>query len=141
MIDYHDADYLDQILQANEGPVDGVIVCGGSQEELSKGLSILKKGGTLVNLSTYFGQEPITIDSSVWGFGYGDKTIKGSGCKGGRLWMQRMAALIQTHRIDLEKLITHRYYGVEHIPEAMDLFLNHDRLLIKPVIYNEFKEE
>ena len=40
-------------------------------------------------------------------------------------------------RVRPEKLITHRYHGMEQIPEAMDLFLHHDRSLIKPVIYND----
>lgn len=137
LIDYHNEDYLEQIVKANGGPVDGVILCGGSEKEMSKGLSILKKGGTLVNLSAYFGGSPIEIDPGVWGFGYGDKTIKGSGCRGGRLWMTRMAQLIATGRIAPEKLVTHRYHGMDKIPEAMELFLNHDRTLIKPVIYND----
>lgn len=137
LVDYHNKDYLKQILKDNGGPVDGVILCGGSEKELSKGLSILKKGGTLVNLSAYFGGSPIEIDPAAWGFGYGDKTIKGSGCRGGRLWMSRMAQLIATKRIAPEKLITHRYHGMDKIPEAMNLFLNHDRSLIKPIIYND----
>ena len=69
--------------------------------------------------------------------GYGDKAIKGSGCCCGRLWMSRMVQLIATKRIAPEKLITHRYHGMDKIPEAMNLFLNHDRSLIKPVIYND----
>lgn len=36
-----------------------------------------------------------------------------------------------------EKRITHRYHGMDPIPEAMDLFLHYDRSLIKPVIYND----
>ena len=51
--------------------------------------------------------------------------------------MSRMAQLIATGRVAPEKLITHRYHGMERIPEAMGLFLNHDRSLIKPVIYND----
>ena len=137
LIDYHEEDYLDQILKTNGGPVDGVILCGGSEKELSKGLSILKKGGTLVNLNAYFSGAPIEIDPAVWGFGYGDKTIKGCGCRGGRLWMSRMAQLIAAGRVNPEKLITHRYHGMDQIPQAMELFLKHDRSLIKPVIYND----
>lgn len=57
--------------------------------------------------------------------------------RGGRLWMTRMAQLIATGRVASEKLITHRYHGMEHIIDAMNLFLNHDRSLIKPVIYND----
>lgn len=137
LIDYHDEDYLAQILSANGGPVDGVIVCGGGEDTLGKGLSILKNGGTIVNLSAYFSSAPISIDPAAWGFGYGDKTIKGVGCGGGRLWMSRMAALIANGRVAPEKLITHRFEGMDKIPEAMQLFLNHDRSLIKPVIYND----
>ena len=136
LVDYHHEDYLQQILTANGGPVDGVVLCGG-EAELSKGLSLLKKGGTLVNLSAYFSGQPIPIAPEVWGFGYGDKTIKGVGCAGGRLWMSRMAQLIAWGRVAPEKLITHRFHGLDQIPAAMDLFLQHDRSLIKPVIYND----
>lgn len=51
--------------------------------------------------------------------------------------MSRMAQLIATGRIAPEKLVTHRYHGMDKIPEAMGLFLNHDRSLIKPIIYND----
>lgn len=43
LIDYHHEDYLNQILKENNGPIDGVILCGGGEQELGKGLSILKK--------------------------------------------------------------------------------------------------
>ena len=46
-----------------------------------------------------------------------------------------MAQLIVCGRVAPEKLVTHRYYGMDKIPGAMDLFLRHDRTLIKPVIY------
>lgn len=135
-VDYHESNYLEQIVNANRGFVDRVVLCGG-EKELSRGLSILKKGGILVNLSAYFGGAPLEIDPGVWRFGYGDKTIKGVGCRGGRLWMSRMARLIATGRVAPEKLITHRYHGMEKIPEAIELFLRHDHSLIKTVIYND----
>lgn len=137
VVDYHDPDYIDHIIEANGGPVDKVVLCGGSEDELSLGLKMLKKGGTLVNLSAYFSGRDIPIDPAAWGFGYGDKTIKGVGCGGGRLLLTRMVRLIETGRVHPEWMITHRYHGMESIPEAMNLFLNHDRTLIKPVIYND----
>ena len=51
--------------------------------------------------------------------------------------MTRMAQLIACGRVAPEKLITHRYHGMDKIPEALRLFLNHDLSLIKPVIYND----
>lgn len=104
---------------------------------MSLGLQMLKNGGTLVNLSAYFGNTSIPIQPAVWGFGYGDKTIKGVGCSGGRLLLSQMAQLIACGRVAPEKLITHRYHGMDQIPTAMELFLHHDRSLIKPVIYND----
>lgn len=138
-IDYHNENYTDEIIEKNGGPVDGVVICGGNEDSLNKALSMLKNGGTVVNLSAYFGGRDIPIDPKYWGFGYGDKTIKGVGCGGGRLLMSKMAELISNGRVAPEKIITHRYYGMDKIPEAMDLFLNRDRSLIKPVIYNEEK--
>ena len=91
LVDYHHEDYLPLYIDLRG---KRVVLCGGGEAELSKGLSLLKKGGTLVNLSAYFSGQPIPIAPEVWGFGYGDKTIKGVGCAGGRLWMSRMAQLI-----------------------------------------------
>lgn len=139
-IDYHHDDYVSDIIKQNGGLLDKVIICGGNESSLTTALKMLKKGGTVVNLSAYFGGQDITISPADWGFGYGDKTIKGVGCGGGRLLMSKMAKLISCGRVHPEKLITHRFYGMEKIPEAMQLFINHDRSLIKPVIYNQEEE-
>ncbi|MGN1389195.1 MAG: zinc-binding dehydrogenase [Bulleidia sp.] len=136
-VDYHNPDYVQQIIRENGGPVDRVVLCGGNEDSLSKGLEMLKKGGTIVNLSAYFSGNPIPIDPAAWGFGYADKTIRGVGCGGGRLLMGRMAEMIAQGRVQPEKLITHRFHGMEQVSDAMNLFLNHDRSLIKPVIYND----
>lgn len=137
LVDYHDAGYADAVVAANGGPLDAVMVCGGTEDTLNVGLRMLKSGGTLVNLAAYFGGRPIGIDPAAWGFGYGDKTIKGVGCGGGRLFMERMAGLVAYGRVHPERLVTHRFHGMGAIPAAMQLFLDHDRSLIKPVVYND----
>lgn len=137
LVDYHDEAYWDKIVEANGRPLDKVIVCGGDEGSISTALRMLKAGGTVVNLAAFFGGRDIPIDPAAWGFGYGDKTIKGVGCGGGRLFMERMASLIAYGRVDPEKLITHRFHGLESVPEAMQLFLDRDRSLIKPIIYND----
>ena len=137
LIDYHEKDYGKKIIALNGGPVDGVVIAGGGDDSLEIALSIVKRGGTVVNLSAHFSADPFKFSPSVFGFGYGGKTIKGIGCGGGRLWMSRMASLVEYKRVDPSLLITHRFHGMDSIPEAMELFLKHDRSLIKPVIYND----
>lgn len=34
-------------------------------------------------------------------------------------------------------MITQIFHSMEEIPQAMDLFLNHDRDMIKSIIYND----
>lgn len=118
LIDYHTEDYAGEIISRNGGPVDGVIIAGGGDDSLEKALAIVKRGGTVVNLSAHFSSSPFQFSPSVFGFGYGGKTIKGVGCGGGRLWMSRMAALIANNRVDPSLLITHRFHGMDSIPEA-----------------------
>lgn len=137
LVDYHDTSWTDEIIEKNHGLLDGVLIAGGGADALSNALRMTKKGGTVVNLATYFGGRNIEIDPASWGFGYADKTIKGVGCKGGRLQMMRMARLIETGRVSPEMLITHTFHGMNKVIDGLNLFLNHDRSLIKPVIYND----
>ncbi|OUO95080.1 zinc-binding dehydrogenase [Cloacibacillus sp. An23] len=139
LFNYHDADFLDAIVKANGGQVDRVLVCGGNDRTISQGLGIMKNGGTLVNVAAYFDVPSLTIplDLPSWGFGYGDKTIKGVQCAGGRLKLERMLSLISAGRVQPEKLITHRFHGMEEIESAMQLYINRERSLIKAVVYND----
>ena len=64
----------------------------------------------------------------------GHKTIAGGLMPGGRLRMEKLAALLQTGRLDTLPLITHRFHGCEHMEEALLLMKNKPRDLIKPVV-------
>lgn len=46
---------------------------------------------------------------------------------GGRLRMEKLAALLQTGRLDTLPLITHRFHGFEHMEEALLLMKNKPR--------------
>ena len=47
---------------------------------------------------------------------------------------EKLAALLQTGRLDTLPLITHRFHGFEHMEEALLLMKNKPRDLIKPVV-------
>lgn len=135
---YRDENYLDNMIIANDGkPVDAVIVCGGYSDELNKGLRILKRGGTLLNLTKFADESVYTMDLSVISHGTGGKNIHTASCAGGRVFLTRMLNMIQAGRVKPERIITHRFEGIEKIPEAMQLYVNLDRSLIKAVVFNE----
>ena len=53
---------------------------------------------------------------------------------GGRLRSERLARLIMTGRIHPEKLITHRFEGLEGVEPALMLMKDKPRDLIKPLV-------
>ena len=48
---------------------------------------------------------------------------------------ERLAAMVETGRIDPSLMITHRFHGFGHIEEALLLMKNKPADLIKPVVY------
>ncbi len=64
----------------------------------------------------------------------GHKIIAGGLMPGGRLRMEKLAALLRTGRLDTSRLITHRFHGFEHMEEALLLMKDKPRDLIKPVV-------
>ena len=53
---------------------------------------------------------------------------------GGRLRMEKLAALLSTGRLDTSRLLTHRFQGFDKIEEALMLMKDKPRDLIKPVV-------
>lgn len=135
VLDYHDANYVEEILKRNGGQVDRVVISSGTVDSLSIALQLVKRGGLVCNLASYFGQNSISIDLKAWEFGASDKTIIAPLCPGGRLLMEKMLKLIENGRIHPEKIVTHKFHGMDKLEDAMKLFINRDRSLIKPVVF------
>jgi threonine dehydrogenase-like Zn-dependent dehydrogenase len=49
--------------------------------------------------------------------------------------MERLLALVSFGRLQPEKMVTHTYHGMEHIPEALEKMGGKDRNAIKPVVF------
>lgn len=135
IINYRQQDIVEQILQKTKGKgVDRVVIAGGDVDTFAQGIKILKPGGRIGNVN-YLGEgDFIKIPRAEWGCGMSHKTIAGGLMPGGRLRMEKLASLIETGRIDVSKLVTHRFEGLDSIEPALMLMKNKPIDLIKPVI-------
>ena len=131
-VDYHDADWKEQIIKANGGQVDKVITAGGNFSTIGEGLRIMRMGGNLTNLISFSSERGTSIPCEAWSH---EKPMRSCIALGGRYHMERILKCIEYGRWQPEKIITHRFHGKEYLQEAIALFINHDRSLIKPVVY------
>ncbi|KRL96474.1 NAD(P)-dependent alcohol dehydrogenase [Limosilactobacillus equigenerosi] len=136
IIDYHNGDIADQILAATNGVgVDKVLIAGGDAEHtFADAVKMLKPGGSIGNVNYLNGHDNVVFNAGDWGVGMGHKTIHGGLMPGGRLRMEKLAALVVNGRIDPSLLITHRFEGFEKIPDAIELMHHKPADLIKPVV-------
>lgn len=135
IINYKDGSILEQVMAKTRGKgVDRVIIAGGDCDTFDEAIKMLKPGGAIGNIN-YLGEgEYVKIPRAEWAVGMGHKTINGGLMPGGRLRMEKLAAMVTTGRIDPSKLITHRFEGLDKVEEALMLMKDKPRDLIKPVV-------
>ncbi len=135
IINYKEGDIADQILEKTNGKgVDRVIVAGGNNDTFAQAIRMLKPGGKIGNVNYLGSGDYIRIPRIEWGVGMGHKSIVGGLTPGGRLWMEKMAALLETGKLDTSLLVTHTFHGFDKIEEALMLMKDKPADLIKPVV-------
>lgn len=135
IINYREGDIVEQVMEKTDGRgVDRVVIAGGDVDTFAQAIRMLKAGGKIGNVN-YLGEgDFIKIPRIEWGCGMGHKQIAGGLMPGGRLRMEKLAALMVTGRIDPGKLVTHRFEGLDKVEEALFLMKDKPRDLIKPVV-------
>lgn len=133
VINYYDGDIADQIIKKH-GYVDRVIIAGGTVDTFAQAIRMLKPAGKIGNVN-YLGEgDYIKIPRTAWGFGMSHKAIVGGLMPGGRLRMEKLAALVMSNRLNPGKLVTHTFHGLESVEEALYLMKDKPKDLIKPLI-------
>lgn len=137
-ISYRDGDVVSQIIAANGGQVDRVVVCGGqdSGETIEAALKLTKLRGKVMNVAVFMSEHATPIPYAPFAQ---DIEYKNVIARGGRDALDRLLKLVQYGRIQPEKLVTHRYHGMEFLETALRQMGGNDRTCIKPVVY--FDEE
>ncbi len=123
-LDYRKVDIISEIMKITGGRgVDAVIEALGTQQTFESALRVLKPGGTLSSLGVY--STDLTIPLDVFSAGLGDHKIITSLCPGGKERMRRLMNVIESERVNLQDMVTHRY-KLDDIVDAYDLF-SHQR--------------
>ena len=118
--------------------VDVSIVAGGGAEALNNAIAVTRVGGGRISMLEVITEtEMLNIPYNIIGGFLSHKTIRGGLCPGGRKRMERMLSLIKYGRLDPSLMITHRFGGLEALPEAFQLMVNKPRDLIKPIVLFE----
>jgi alcohol dehydrogenase len=120
VIDFNTLDPVDEIMRLTGGRgVDAAIEALGLQSSFESCLRVLRPGGTLSSLGVYSTDLVIPLDA--FHAGLGDHRIITSLCPGGKERMRRLMNVIESSRIDLAPLVTHRF-SLDDIEAAYDLF-------------------
>jgi alcohol dehydrogenase len=122
VIDFASADPMAEIMRLTDGRgVDVAIEALGTQNTFQSALRVLRPGGTLSSLGVYSGD--LTIPADAFSAGLGDNRIVTSLCPGGKERMRRLMSVIDSGRVDLSAMVTHRF-SLDRVEEAYELFAN-----------------
>ena len=111
--------------------VDVAIEALGKQQTFEWCLEATRPGGIVSSLGVYGGKLEIPVEPYVYGIG--DKQILTTLCPGGKERMRTLMELVRHGRLDLSKLISHRF-KLDDIEEAYDVFAHQRDGVVKVAI-------
>jgi len=131
-LNFKTCDVVDEVIRLTGGRgADSAIEALGTQVTFESALRVLKPGGTLSSLGVY--SADLKIPVSAFAAGLGDHRINTALCPGGKERMRRLLAVVESSRVDLGVLVTHRY-KLDDIVAAYDLFSNQRDGVLKVAI-------
>lgn len=119
VLDYRSQDVVAEVKRLTGGGVDVAIEALGTQQTFESALRSLRPAGTLSSLGVYSGK--LQLPYEAFAAGLGDHRLVTTLCPGGKERMRRLMALVQSKRVDLTPLLTHRF-ALKDIREAYELF-------------------
>lgn len=135
LINYREEDVTRRIhLLTDKQGADCCICAGGGPDALGQAVAMVRWGGTVGNVNYFATYGDLPINSVRYGFGMGNKTIRGGECPGGRARMEKLLALLQYGRVDPTPLITHRFQGLDQVEAAFRLMAQKPPSLVKTMV-------
>lgn len=137
-IDYKDGDIIEQVRNVTNGkPVDKVIIASGgnASDAFGAALTLVRFGGTISCLTAFLSDETVTLPNNQWLYGSWDKTIKTVQAQGGRVYLERLLSMVSNGRFDPSIVVSHKFYGMEKVSEALEMMSSRNREVVKPVVF------
>ncbi|MDB5451761.1 MAG: putative zinc-containing alcohol dehydrogenase [Caulobacteraceae bacterium] len=132
LVDFSRSDPVPEILRLTGGRgVDVAIEALGTQATFEACLRVLRPGGTLSSLGVY--SDDLRLPLGAFAAGLGDYRIITTLCPGGSERMRRLMSVIESGRLDLGAMVTHRF-KLDDIEAAYDLFANQRDGVLKVAI-------
>jgi len=132
LIDAGRGDAVEAIMRLTAGRgVDVAIEALVTQMTFESCLRVLRPGGTLSSLGVYSGDLRIPLDA--FAAGLGDHRIVTTLCPGGKERMRRLMSVIDSKRVDLGPMVTHRF-KLDEIEAAYELFAHQRDGVLKVAI-------
>lgn len=136
VVNYKEGDLLRQVhLLTEKKGADCCICAGGGEEALSQAVSMVRWGGAVGNVNYFTTYGDLPLNNVRFGFGMGNKTIRGGECPGGRARMEKLLALLRYGRVDPTPLITHRFEGLDGVDPAYRLMEEKPAELVKAIVH------
>ena len=135
LVNYREGDVLRRVhLLTDKKGADCCICAGGGDDALSQAVAMVRWGGTVGNVNYFTTYGDLPLNNVRYGFGMGNKTIRGGECPGGRARMEKLLALLQYRRVDPVPLITHRFSGLTGAEDAYRLMKEKPPELVKALV-------
>lgn len=141
VLSYKDGDVVEQVMARTEGlGADSVIICGGGDEVFTQAVDMVRYGiGTVSNVNYYGGTGSLSFPKFSGGRGMAGKTIHTELAKGGRVRIERLLQMVRYGRINPQKLVTHRLFGLDAVETALQMMKEKPRDLIKVMVQIDWK--
>ncbi|HZO81894.1 MAG TPA: NAD(P)-dependent alcohol dehydrogenase [Candidatus Binataceae bacterium] len=134
VIDHSKNDPVQEIMRlTGEEGVDSAIEALGADETFQCAVRVAKPGGTISNAGYHGKGDFVHIPRLAWGVGMAEKTIRTGLCPGGRLRMERLLRLLESHRLDPTRMTTHRF-NFDELDKAFEIMDKKLDGVIKPLI-------
>lgn len=135
IISYKDGPIDEQVMKLTNGVgVDKIVVAGGDNDTFAEAIKCIKPGGIISNVNYLGSGEFVKIPREEWIVGMGHISIVGGLMPAGRMRTERLLNMMNNGRLDVSGMATHRFEGIESLPEALQLMKDKPRELIKPVV-------